>query len=85
MNPTRIPRSINPFSKVAQTMIFPEPKNPSQDINFTGFSTVSFLVVLMELTPAYVFFSRLLRSCIIFNKPSVNHPVADFWGQSTRR
>jgi hypothetical protein len=56
MNPTRIPRLINPFVRVAKAVVFPEPKNPPQNINFTGFLTVSFLGVLMWLPPAQSFF-----------------------------
>jgi hypothetical protein len=47
INPTRIPFLINPFASAAKAVVFPEPKNPPQNINFTGFLTVSFLGVLM--------------------------------------
>jgi hypothetical protein len=53
MNPTRIPRSIKRFASAAKAVVFPEPKNPPENISFTGFLTDSFLGVLIWLPPAH--------------------------------
>jgi len=51
INPTRIPFRINPFASAASAVVFPEPKNPPENISFTGFLTDSFLGVLIFLPP----------------------------------
>jgi hypothetical protein len=53
MNPTRIPFWINRFASAAKAVVFPEPKNPPENISFTGFFTDSFLGMLIWLPPVH--------------------------------
>jgi hypothetical protein len=61
MNPTRISLWINRFASDAKAVVFPAPKNPPENINFTGFFTDSFLGVLMWLAPAHFRVTFLFR------------------------
>jgi hypothetical protein len=54
MNPTRIPLSINRFASAAKAVVLPDPKNPPENINFTGFLTDSFLGLLIGFPPVHI-------------------------------
>jgi hypothetical protein len=53
MNPTRIPLSTKRFASAAKAVVFPEPKNPPENISFTGFFTDRLLGVLIWLPPVH--------------------------------